>query len=136
VLSRFKSVPSENVAGPDRMRVLIADDALSSRELLRSILEGSGYHVAEAEDRQQVFDRAAAFKPHLIILDLQMPNLDGCATAMALRALVAFKKTPIIALTAAASDAVPEKIAEAGFTGYLIKPIGPVRLRKYIASLL
>jgi CheY-like chemotaxis protein len=136
VETRFKSVTGEHGSSPQQKRILIADDTLSSRELLRSILESSGYQVVEAEDGKQVLERAAAFKPHLMILDLQMPNLDGCAAAKALRKIPAFKSTPIVALTAALSDAVPERIAEAGFTEYLIKPIGPSRLRKCIASLL
>jgi two-component system chemotaxis response regulator CheY len=118
------------------IRILIADDTLSSRELLRSILESTGYQVAEAEDGEQVLARAATFHPDLVILDLQMPNLDGCGAATALRKLPAFKKTPILALTAALSDVIPEQIAGAGFTGYLVKPIGPARLRKCIADLL
>ncbi len=117
-------------------RILIADDTMSSRDLLRSILESSGYEVVEAEDCEQVLERASAFNPHLVILDLQMPKLDGCAAAAALRKIPAFEKTPIVALAAAVSDAVPEKMAQAGFTGYLVKPIGPARLRQCIASLL
>jgi len=117
-------------------RILIADDTLSSRELLRSILERSGYDVVEAEDGEQALERANAFQPHVVILDLQMPRLDGCSTAMALRKIPAFGLTPIVALTAAVSELVPEKIAAAGFTGYLVKPIGPARLRECIAKLL
>jgi len=117
-------------------RILIADDTLSSRELLRSILESSGYEVVEAEDGEQVLEKAAVFKPHLVILDLQMPKLNGCAAATALRKLPAFERTPIVALTAALSDAVPEQIRKAGFTSYLVKPIGPARLRQCIANLL
>lgn len=117
-------------------RILIADDTLSSRDLLRSILESCGYEVVEAEDCEQVIERASVFKPHLVILDLQTPKLDGCAVATALRKIPAFKKTPIVALAAAVSDAVPEQMAQAGFTGYLVKPIGPTRLRQCIAGLL
>lgn len=116
-------------------RILIADDTLSSRELLRSILESSGYEVVEAEDGEQVLERATVFKPHLMILDLQMTLLNGCATATALRRIPEFRTTPILALTAAVSDAVPEQIAEAGFTNYLVKPIGPARLRQCIAGI-
>ena len=114
---------------------MIADDSWSSRELLRSILESSGYEVIEAEDCEQVLERAFAFKPHLVILDLQMPKMNGCAAAAALRKIPAFMKTPIVALTATLSDAIPEQILQAGFTGYLVKPIGPARLRQCIASL-
>jgi len=117
-------------------RILIADDTLSSRELLRSILESSGYEVLEAEDGEQLLERAAIFQPDLVILDLQMPKLNGWAAATALRKNPAFEKTPILALTAALSDAVPEQITKAGFTSYLMKPIGPARLRQRIASLL
>lgn len=117
-------------------RILIADDTLSSRELLRSILESSGYEVVEAQDCEQVINRATEFKPHLVILDLQTPQLDGCAAATALRKIPAFANTPIVALAAALSDAIPEQMAQAGFTGYLVKPIGPARLRQCIASLL
>jgi CheY-like chemotaxis protein len=136
VKTRAKIVLGEQAISSQRIRILIADDTLSSRELLRSILEGGGYQVAEAEDGKQVIERAAAFQPHLVILDLHMPNLDGCAAASALRKIPAFEKTPIVALTAAVSEAVPERIAKAGFTGYLVKPIGPALLRKCIASLL
>jgi len=118
------------------MRILIADDAEGSRELLRSILEGSGYIVAEAADGEQVLAQADAFNPHLVILDLQMPKVDGCAAVCALRKKPAFARTPIVALTAAYSDSIPERIAAAGFTEYLVKPIGPSRLRKCVANLL
>jgi len=127
---------SKGAKPPLTIRILIADDGLSSRDLLRYILESSGYEVAEARDGVQVLEKASAFEPHLMILDLQMPRLDGYATATALRKIPAFEKTPIIALTAAFSDSVPERIVEAGFTGYLAKPIGPARLRGYITSLL
>ena|SRR5271168_1082656 len=127
---------SKGAKPPLTIRILIADDGLSSRDLLRYILESSGYEVAEARDGVQVLEKASAFEPHLMILDLQMPRLDGYATATALRKIPAFEKTPIIALTAAFSDSVPERIVEAGFTGYLAKPIGPAQLRGYITSLL
>jgi two-component system chemotaxis response regulator CheY len=132
------NIPSDRLGGSKQhlARILIADDSLSSRELLRAILEGNGYEVLEAEDGEQVLERAIVFKPHLVILDLQMPKLNGCSAVNALRKIPAFESTPIVALTAALSDAVPEQIAEAGFTCYLVKPIGPARLRQCIASLL
>jgi CheY-like chemotaxis protein len=117
-------------------RVLIADDTASSRELLRSILEASAYRVAEANDGEHVLEMVLTFAPHLVILDLQMPKLDGYATVVALRRLPALQRTPIIALTAAVTQTVPEKIFEAGFTTYLVKPIGPLKLRQCIAKIL
>jgi CheY-like chemotaxis protein len=117
-------------------RVLIADETASSRELLRLILETSDYLVVEAGDGEHVLEIAATFAPHLTILDLQMPKLDGYATVVALRRIPALQRTPIIALTAAITQTAPEKISEAGFTAYLVKPITPAKLRDCVAKLL
>lgn len=117
-------------------RILIADDVLSHRELMRYALESSGYEVIEAEDGEQAVERATGFAPHIVILDLNMPKMNGCAAAMALRGIPAFTATPIIALTANTSDQSPEEITLAGFNHYLVKPVGPARLRKCISDLL
>jgi len=117
-------------------RILIADDPLSSRELLRSMLEAGGYEVRDAGDGEQVLERASTFLPELMILDLLIPKLDGYETAKVLRKMEAFRTTPLIALVAAWSDASPERIAQAGFTGYLVKPVLPSQLRKCISGLL
>jgi CheY-like chemotaxis protein len=121
---------------PSAIRVLIADDTLSSRELLRTILERCGYEVSEAEDGEQVLQKALGFEPHMIILDLQMPKLDGYSAAIALRMIPAFKRIPIVALAAALTDVSPEQTSQAGFTQYLVKPISPARLRECVTHLL
>jgi CheY-like chemotaxis protein len=117
-------------------RILIADDTASGRDLLRSILEASNYVVAEARDGKQVLEMVRAFGPHVVILDLHMPKLDGYATAAALRRIPTLERTPIIALTAAITHTAPEQISEAGFSAYLVKPIGPSRLRQCVAKML
>lgn len=117
-------------------RILIADDTASSRDLLRSILEASNYIVEEAIDGAHVLEIVEAFGPHLVILDLQMPKLDGYATAAALRQILKLRRTPIIALTAALTQTAPDRISEAGFSGYLVKPIGPSKLRQCVAEAL
>lgn len=126
----------DDAAHQPSYRILIADDTPTSRELLRSILESSRYNVIEAENGEEALEKAALFKPDLVILDLQMPKLDGCPAAAALRRVPAFKEMPIVALTAASPGVVPGRVAEAGFSRYLVKPIGPARLRKCIRSLL
>jgi two-component system chemotaxis response regulator CheY len=117
-------------------RILIADDDTSSRELLRAILESSGYEVVEAADGVEAMERAADFPPDLVILDIQMPKMDGLAAAQALRKIPSFEKTPIIALTASTKGVLSEDISMAGFTSYLVKPIGPAQLRQHISDLL
>jgi len=116
--------------------ILIADDRASSRELLRLVLERAGYEVVEAEDGQQAVDRAREVSPELILLDLQMPRLDGYGVLAELRGEERFAKTPVLALTASAMTGDREKILAAGFTDYLSKPAGPEMLRETVARLL
>ena len=135
MLSTTSEYPT-NAERPLARRILIADDALSSRELLRTILEGAGYQVMEAVDGQQAVEKAPEFAPHLVILDLQMPKLDGYSTAVALRKLPGFAEIPIVALAAALPEVSPEQMTEAGFTQCLVKPLSPARLRECVAQLL
>jgi len=103
---------------------------------VRYILEGCGHEVIEAEDGEQALTKAEACRPDLVILDLQMPKVDGYKVASTLRRKSKFAKTPILALSAAISQDAPERLAAAGFSSYLVKPIGPERLRHCVASLL
>src|SRR6202012_2578204 len=132
-----EDLPLDAVHAPlGSRRILIADDATSSRELLRSILEASGHGVEEAENGQQVLPTTEPFRPHLVILDLQMPRLDGYSTAMALRKMPVSRRMPLVALTAALTQTAPDRIAAAGFSAYLVKPIRPSRLRECVSLLL
>jgi len=117
-------------------RVLIADDGVSSRDLLRSILESGGYAVDEARDGEQVLAMAGKSAPNVVILDLQTPRLDGYVIAAALRRMPTLESIPIIALTPAITQTVPEQLSRAGFTAYLVKPISPARLRQCVQKAL
>jgi CheY-like chemotaxis protein len=121
---------------PEKAVVLIADDRASSRELLRTVLERSGYEVLEAEDGEQALMQARSGHPDIILLDLQMPGLDGFGVLAELRGDPRFKDLPILALTASAMRGDREKILEAGFTDYLAKPAGPETLRETVARML
>lgn len=121
---------------PRKSLILIADDRPSSRELLRLVLERAGYDVIEAEDGEQALDEARTGEPDLILLDLQMPGLDGYGVLAALRSEARFEHLPVLALTASAMRGDREKIMAAGFTDYLAKPAGPETLRETVARLL
>ena len=121
---------------PEKPLILIADDRPSSRELLRLVLERAGYAVLDAEDGNQAVERAHSGNPDLIMLDLQMPGLDGYGVLAALRKEVRFQDLPVLALTASAMRGDKEKIMAAGFTDYLAKPAGPEILRETVARLL
>jgi CheY-like chemotaxis protein len=113
-------------------RILIADDAPSARDLVRAILGRSGYEIFEAEDGEEALECATRLQPDLVILDLQMPKLDGCRVVSRLRALPSFEDTPILALSAAISQTEHAKLIQAGFSSFLAKPISPARLRSAV----
>lgn len=114
-------------------RILIVEDKATSRELLRNILEPRGYEVIEAVDGIDGLDKASTHQPHLILLDLHMPRLDGMEVLQALRRDQRFQSTPVIALTASAMQGDREKALAAGFNGYLTKPVSLDTLRAEIS---
>lgn len=117
-------------------RVLVADDKATSRELIRAVLEPLDYVVREAEDGIEAVRFAREMQPDLIILDLQMPGLDGFGVLKELRRDGAFDTTPIMALTASAMQGDQERAITAGFDSYVSKPIPLSMLRKEVERLL
>ncbi len=117
-------------------KILIAEDRASSRELIRTVLEGCGYKVSEASDGRQAVEVAKRDIPDLLILDLQMPALDGLGVLAELRRDERFTSVPIVALTASAMQGDRERALEAGFTEYITKPVNLRFLREEITRLL
>lgn len=117
-------------------KVLIADDKATSRELIRTVLEGTGYEVAEANDGIEALRCARESKPDLVILDLHMPGLDGFGVLAELRRDQNFASTPIMALTASAMQGDRERAITAGFDSYVSKPIPLTTLRQEVERLL
>jgi CheY-like chemotaxis protein len=117
-------------------RVLVADDKATSRELIRTVLETSGYDISEAADGIEALRHARELRPDLIILDLQMPGLDGFGVVTELRRDPTFKGTPIMALTASAMMGDKQRALAAGFDSYVSKPIPLSVLRAEVARLL
>jgi two-component system cell cycle response regulator DivK len=117
-------------------KILIAEDRPSSRELIRTVLEGCGYIVSEASDGRQAVEVAKRENPDLLIVDLQMPALDGLGVLAELRRDERFADVPIVALTASAMQGDRERALEAGFTEYITKPVNLRFLREEITRLL
>jgi two-component system cell cycle response regulator DivK len=117
-------------------KILIADDRAPSRELIREILEISGYEVVEASDGGEALEKARELVPDLILLDIEMPTLDGFDVIQQLRSDPRFTATPIVALTASAMPGDREKALQAGFTGYISKPVRLAELRAEVGRLL
>ena len=117
-----------------RARVLIVDDGAENRELLRLVLEESGVTVEEAENGQVGVEKAMAGPYDVILMDVNMPALDGFAATKKLREQGL--KTSVIALTANAMKGFEEECLNAGYSGYFSKPIDIDRFMEMMAGLL
>lgn len=117
-------------------KILIAEDNPVNRELLRELLEMQGYEVFEACNGEEALTMLSGLRPDLVILDLGMPVLDGFGTIERIRADPALAGLPVLAATAYAMRGDREKTLEAGFDGYLSKPINAATLKKEVDTLL
>ena len=116
-----------------KVRVLIVDDGEENRELVRLVLEEAGALTEQAENGQVAVEKVMARSYDLIIMDLQMPVMDGETATQLLRSRGV--ETPIVALTAHAMKGFEQGILAAGFTAYLTKPIDLDKLMATIAGL-
>lgn len=105
--------------------VLLIEDNEQNRYLATFLLERHGYTVVPAADGPTGIEMALAQAPDIILLDIQLPTMDGYAVARALRKIAALRDTPIIAVTSYAMTGDREKSLAAGCTGYIEKPINP-----------
>jgi len=101
------------------------EDNEQNRYLATFLLEQHGYAVTSAFDGPRGIELAKNMCPDLILLDIQLPGMDGYAVARALRAIVELKAIPIVAVTSYAMVGDREKSLEAGCNGYIEKPINP-----------
>lgn len=106
-------------------KVLVIEDNEQNLYLVRFILERSGYEVFAAPDGQSGIEMAASLRPDVILLDIQLPVMDGYAVARSLRKNPDLAETPIVAVTSYAMPGDQEKAMEAGCNGYIEKPIDP-----------
>jgi two-component system cell cycle response regulator DivK len=121
--SPSKQGPHQPIPRPSpAKKILVADDIKMNRELMRDVLESSGYLVMEARDGGEAIREAYSGKPDLILLDIEMPVLNGFAVVRRLRQDKHFGETPIIAITGLSSREDRERAYDAGFNSFLRKP--------------
>jgi two-component system, cell cycle response regulator DivK len=106
-------------------KILLIEDNEQNRYMETFLLEKHGYEVVPAVDGPTGIELAAEIQPALILLDIQLPQMDGYAVARALRRNPALSGIPIVAVTSYAMMGDREKTLEAGCNGYLEKPINP-----------
>ncbi len=108
-----------------KRKILVIEDNEQNLYLVTFILEKHGYAVVAARDGQEGIEIATAIKPDLILLDIQLPVMDGYTVARKLKTAPGLTQVPIIAVTSYAMAGDKEKAFEAGCTGYIEKPINP-----------
>ena len=118
------------------MTVLIAEDSPVNRELLRELLEARGCKVAEACDGVEALEMIRDSPPEVLLLDINMPRLDGFGVLQRLRDNPHAAHLPVIAVTAYAMRGDQEKALHAGFDGYLSKPVNARLLELELARVL
>jgi two-component system cell cycle response regulator DivK len=105
--------------------ILVIEDNEQNLYLMRFLLEAHGFQVVEARDGRTGLELAARLQPPLILLDIQLPVMDGYAVLEALRKTAGLNQVPIIAVTSYAMLGDREKCLASGATDYLEKPINP-----------
>lgn len=118
------------------IKVLIVDDNRASRDLIRAILKPVRCDVIEASNGQKALDLLRQEHPSLVLLDIDMPELDGIAVVKRIRQEAGFAKLPVVAVTAFAMEGDREKALAAGFTAYVTKPVRAAALRQQVQELL
>jgi CheY-like chemotaxis protein len=119
-----------------KIKILVADDNSDGREMLRDFLQAWGFEVLEASDGQEALAMAEECSPDLMLMDLQMPRMDGFAVIQQLRQDSRFRRLPIVAITAFAMQGDEQRALAAGFNAYVTKPVDFRSLRIQLQHLL
>lgn len=116
--------------------ILVVDDSASFRSVVGLALKGAGYEVIEACDGQDALAKLDGRKIHLIISDVNMPNMDGITLVSEIRKLPNYKFTPIMMLTTESQPEKKEAARAAGAKAWLVKPFQPPALLDAVAKLI
>ena len=103
--------------------ILVVEDNDRNRKLVRTILEFRGFEVVECDDGEPSLDLAKRHKPVVVLMDIELPKMDGIAALKRLQADPETAPIPVIAVTASVTPSERQRVAAAGFAGYIAKPI-------------
>ncbi len=116
--------------------ILTVDDSASMRKMVAFALKGAGFDVHEASDGVEGLDCARSKNVNLMLIDQNMPRMDGLSLVKELRSLPQYRTTPILMLTTESSDAMKAAGKAAGATGWLVKPFDPSRLVEIVRKVI
>ena len=108
--------------------VLVVEDNEKNMKLFRDVLQATGYGTLEATTGEQAVELALAQAPALVLMDVQLPGIDGAETLARLRSDPRTDAIPVLAITAQAMQGDRERFLRAGFDGYLAKPVDVLEL--------
>ena len=117
-------------------KILVVEDTEDNRQILRDLLGMAGYDMIEANDGAEGVAQATAHKPDLILMDIQMPVMDGYEATRRIKADPNLKAIPIVAVTSYALSGDEEKARAAGCDGYIAKPYSPRQMLAKVREIL
>ena len=115
--------------------ILIVDDSASLRQVVTIALRGAGYDVIEACNGQDALRKLTGQKVHLIVSDVNMPQMDGISLVKAIKQMPAYKFTPIVMLTTESQESKKKEGQEAGAKAWVVKPFRPEQLMGVVQKL-
>jgi len=119
-------------------RILIVEDTEDNRQIMRDVLSNAGYNLIEAQTGEEGVTMAGAHRPDLILMDIQLPVLDGYEATRRIKGDPALRHIPIIAVTSYALSGDEAKTRAAGCDGYVAKPFSPrqllLKVREFLPS--
>ncbi|MGC9492874.1 response regulator [Vibrio genomosp. F10] len=119
-----------------KKKILIVDDSESLRQVVSIALEGAGFDVLEAKDGVDGLNKLDGVRVHLIISDVNMPNMNGIDFVKQVKTLDKYKFTPIIMLTTENQEYLKEESRKAGAKAWMVKPFKPEQMLQAVSKLL
>ena len=116
--------------------VMVVDDSASLRQVVGIALKGAGYDVLEGCDGQDALNKLTGQKVHLIISDVNMPNMDGISFVKAVKQMPNYKFTPIIMLTTESQETTKQQGQAAGAKAWVVKPFKPEQMLDAVSKLI
>ena len=117
-------------------KILVVEDTEDNRQILRDLLGMAGYDMIEANDGAEGVAQATAHRPDLILMDIQMPVMDGYEATRRIKAIPELKAIPIVAVTSYALSGDEQKTRDAGCDAYIAKPYSPRQMLAKVREIL
>lgn len=131
-----KNVPSEGQQIEPKFLILVVDDSADNVAMISLDLQQQGYRVVTASNGEDAITVATQMMPNLILMDINLPTLDGLGATRRIRENAGLREVPVIAITAFGTEGFQRAAYDAGVSGYLTKPLDLDRMHQLIARLL